>query len=129
MAVLKMVFNPIFVNIILITKRWALKTSKFLILPYEDGEQVPGCKLSLYEKIEIADLLESLGVDVIEAGFPISSPEDFKSVQEIAGRIKNATICALTRANEKDIDAAAASLKQASKGRIHTGNWHLRISY
>ncbi len=86
-----------------------------------DGEQVPGCKLSLYEKIEIADLLELLNVDVIEAGFPISSPEDFKSVQEIADRIKSITICALTRANEKDIDAAASALKRAYNSRIHTG--------
>ena len=86
-----------------------------------DGEQVPGCRLSLYEKIEIADLLEQLGVDVIEAGFPISSPEDFKSVTEIASRLKHTTICALTRANEKDIDIAAESLKHAVKGRIHTG--------
>ena len=86
-----------------------------------DGEQVPGCRLSLYEKLEIADSLELLGVDVIEAGFPISSPEDFKSVFEISNRIRNTTVCALTRANFKDIDSAAASLKNAFHGRIHTG--------
>lgn len=86
-----------------------------------DGEQVPGCRLSLYEKLEIADSLECLGVDVIEAGFPISSPEDFKSVLEISNRIQNTIVCALTRANTKDIDAAAAALKSAHHGRIHTG--------
>lgn len=86
-----------------------------------DGEQVPGCRLSLYEKLEIADALELLGVDVVEAGFPISSPEDFRSVFEISNRIKNTTVCALTRANFNDIDSAAASLKNAFHSRIHTG--------
>jgi 2-isopropylmalate synthase len=86
-----------------------------------DGEQVPGCRLSLYEKLEIADSLQVLGVDVIEAGFPISSPEDFKSVFEISNRITNTTVCALTRANFKDIDSAAASLINAFHSRIHTG--------
>ncbi len=86
-----------------------------------DGEQVPGCRLSLYEKLEIADSLQLLGVDVIEAGFPISSPEDFKSVFEISNRITNTTVCALTRANLKDIDSAAASLINAFHSRIHTG--------
>lgn len=86
-----------------------------------DGEQVPGCSLSLYEKLEIADSLENLGVNVIEAGFPISSPEDFKSVFEISNRIRNTTVCALTRANAKDIDAAADALKNSYHGRIHTG--------
>lgn len=86
-----------------------------------DGEQVPGCQLNTNEKIEIALQLESLGVDVIEAGFPISSPGDFNSVVEITKVIKNATICALTRAKELDIDAAGAALKHAVRGRIHTG--------
>ena len=86
-----------------------------------DGEQVPGCQLNTKEKIEIALDLESLGVDIIEAGFPISSPGDFKSVVEISKIIKNASVCALSRANEKDIDVAAESLKNAKKPRIHTG--------
>jgi len=86
-----------------------------------DGEQVPGCSLSLYEKLEIADSLENLGVNVIDAGFPISSPEDFKSVFEISNRIQDTIVCALTRANTKDIDAAADALRNAYHGRIHTG--------
>ncbi len=86
-----------------------------------DGEQTPGAKLNMPEKIEIAYQLEALGVNVIEAGFPISSPGDFTAVQEISKRIKNASICALTRAVEKDIDAAAEALKDAVKPRIHTG--------
>ena len=86
-----------------------------------DGEQVPGCKLVTEEKIIIAKRLEELGVDIIEAGFPISSPGDFKSVTEILKAVKNPTICALTRAVEKDIDAAGEALKFAKKGRIHTG--------
>jgi 2-isopropylmalate synthase len=86
-----------------------------------DGEQVPGCKLVTEEKIIIAKRLEELGVDIIEAGFPISSPGDFKSVTEISKAVKNPTICALTRAVEKDIDAAGEALKFAKKGRIHTG--------
>ncbi len=86
-----------------------------------DGEQVPGCKLNLPEKLEIARALEELGVDVIEAGFPISSPGDFDSVTQIAKIIKNATVCGLSRAVEKDIDAAAGALKYAKHPRIHTG--------
>ncbi|MBI35007.1 MAG: 2-isopropylmalate synthase [Flavobacteriales bacterium] len=86
-----------------------------------DGEQVPGCKLVTEEKIIIAKKLEELGVDIIEAGFPISSPGDFKSVVEISKAVKNPTVCALTRAVEKDIDAAGEALKFAKKGRIHTG--------
>jgi 2-isopropylmalate synthase len=86
-----------------------------------DGEQVPGCQLNTVEKIEVAKALESLGVDVIEAGFPISSPGDFKSVVEISKAVSNPTICALTRAVEKDIEVAADALKYAKKGRIHTG--------
>jgi 2-isopropylmalate synthase len=86
-----------------------------------DGEQVPGCKLNLPEKLEIARALEELGVDVIEAGFPISSPGDFDSVTQISKLIKNATVCALSRSVEKDIDAAAGALKYAVRPRIHTG--------
>jgi len=70
-----------------------------------DGEQVPGCKLDTKQKLVIADRLDLLGVDVIEAGFPISSPGDFKSVEEIAKLVKNATVCGLTRAVDKDIEA------------------------
>jgi len=86
-----------------------------------DGEQVPGCKLNTPEKLIIAERLDELGVDIIEAGFPISSPGDFNSVVEIAKLVKNATVCGLTRANMKDIDAAGEALKYAVKPRIHTG--------
>ncbi len=86
-----------------------------------DGEQVPGCKLNTEQKIIIAERLDELGVDIIEAGFPISSPGDFKSVVEISKIVKHATVCGLTRANTKDIDAAAQALKHAIKPRIHTG--------
>ncbi len=86
-----------------------------------DGEQVPGCQLSTVEKVEIAKELELLGVDVIEAGFPISSPGDFKSVEEISKAVSEPIICALTRANRKDIDVAAESLHLAKRKRIHTG--------
>ena len=85
-----------------------------------DGEQAPGCQLNTTEKIEIAKMLERLGVDVIEAGFPISSPGDLKSIQEISKAVTKPVICALSRAVEKDIDAAAESLKFAKKKRIHT---------
>jgi len=86
-----------------------------------DGEQVPGCQLTTPEKIEIARELEALGVDIIEAGFPISSPGDFQSVVEISKAVRNPTVCALTRANKGDIDAAAESLQYAKHPRIHTG--------
>ncbi|MDB5116608.1 MAG: pyruvate carboxyltransferase [Mucilaginibacter sp.] len=86
-----------------------------------DGEQVPGCQLTTPEKIEIARELEALGVDIIEAGFPISSPGDFQSVVEISKAVKNPTVCALTRANKGDIDAAVEALKHAKHPRIHTG--------
>jgi 2-isopropylmalate synthase len=86
-----------------------------------DGEQVPGCQLNTVEKIEVAIALEKLGVDVLEAGFPISSPGDFNSVVEISKNISNPTICALTRAVAQDIECAAEALKFAKKGRIHTG--------
>ena len=86
-----------------------------------DGEQVPGCKLDTKSKLILAEKIDVLGVDIIEAGFPISSPGDFKSVVEISKIIKSASVCALSRANEKDIDVAAESLKHAKKPRIHTG--------
>ena len=86
-----------------------------------DGEQVPGCKLNTKEKIELALRLEELGVDIIEAGFPISSPGDFASVNEISKIITNATVCGLTRAVQKDIEVAGEALKYARRPRIHTG--------
>jgi len=86
-----------------------------------DGEQVPGCRLNVEQKLIIAEKLDNLGVDIIEAGFPISSPGDFNSVTQIAKLVKNAKVCALTRANKKDIDVAAEALKFAKKSRIHTG--------
>ncbi|WP_299261645.1 2-isopropylmalate synthase [uncultured Aquimarina sp.] len=86
-----------------------------------DGEQVPGCKLNTKQKLVIAERLDLLGVDVIEAGFPVSSPGDFTSVNEIAKIVKNATVCGLTRAVENDIKVAAEALKYARKPRIHTG--------
>ena len=86
-----------------------------------DGEQVPGCKLDTSQKLIIAERLDLLGVDIIEAGFPVSSPGDFKSVNEIAKLVKNATVCGLTRAVKKDIGIAAEALKHAVKPRIHTG--------
>lgn len=86
-----------------------------------DGEQVPGCKLNTDQKLVIAKQLDLLGVDVIEAGFPVSSPGDFKSVQAISKMVKNATVCGLTRANENDIKVAADALKYAKRPRIHTG--------
>ena len=86
-----------------------------------DGEQVPGCKLNTEEKIKLALELETLGVDIIEAGFPVSSPGDFNSVYEISKVIKNATVTGLTRAVQKDIEVAAEALKPAVRPRIHTG--------
>jgi 2-isopropylmalate synthase len=96
-----------------------------------DGEQVPGCQLNTIEKIEVAQALEALGVDVIEAGFPISSPGDFKSVVEISNAVSNPVICALTRAVKKDIEVAAEALQFAKRKRIHTGigvsDFHIRF--
>ncbi|WP_310381076.1 2-isopropylmalate synthase [Flavobacterium sp.] len=86
-----------------------------------DGEQVPGCKLDTNQKLVIANRLDEMGVDIIEAGFPVSSPGDFLSVSEICKIVKNATVCGLTRAVKNDIDVAAAALKYAKKPRIHTG--------
>ncbi|MEN8138746.1 MAG: 2-isopropylmalate synthase [Bacteroidota bacterium] len=86
-----------------------------------DGEQVPGSKLNTREKIEIALALEELGVDIIEAGFPVSSPGDFEAVMEVSKAVKNPTVCGLTRAVENDIEVAGRALKYAQRGRIHTG--------
>lgn len=98
-----------------------------------DGEQVPGCKLNSTEKLELALQLESLGVDIIEAGFPISSPGDFESVNQIAKAIKNTSVCALSRAVQKDIEVAAQALKYAVRPRIHTGigtsDLHIRAKF
>ena len=86
-----------------------------------DGEQVPGCKLDSKTKLIIAEKLDFLGVDVLEAGFPISSPGDYKSVEEISKLVKNTRVCGLTRAVKKDIDVAAEAIKYAKRSRIHTG--------
>ena len=86
-----------------------------------DGEQVPGCKLDTNQKLVIAERLDQMGVDIIEAGFPVSSPGDFNSVNEISKIVKNATVCGLTRAVKNDIDVAADALKNAARPRIHTG--------
>lgn len=86
-----------------------------------DGEQVPGCKLNTDQKIIIAEQLDLLGVDIIEAGFPVSSPGDFSSVEAVSKIVKNATVCGLTRSVENDIEVAAQALKYAKKPRIHTG--------
>ncbi|GAT63020.1 2-isopropylmalate synthase [Paludibacter jiangxiensis] len=98
-----------------------------------DGEQVPGCQLNTVEKIQVAKALEGLGVDVIEAGFPISSPGDFNSVVEISKAVTWPTICALTRGVEKDIEVAAEALKYAKNKRIHTGigtsDYHIRYKF
>jgi len=98
-----------------------------------DGEQVPGCKLNAREKLELALQLEKLGVDIIEAGFPVSSPGDFESVKQISLAIKNATVCALSRSVEKDIEAAAAALRYAVNPRIHTGigtsDFHIKYKF
>jgi 2-isopropylmalate synthase len=98
-----------------------------------DGEQVPGCQLNTIEKIQVAQALENLGVDVIEAGFPVSSPGDFNSVVEISKAVTWPVICALTRAVEKDIEVAAEALKYAKRKRIHTGigtsPYHIRYKF
>ena len=98
-----------------------------------DGEQVPGCQLNTVEKIQVARALESLGVDIIEAGFPVSSPGDFNSVVEISKAVTWPVVCALTRAVERDIDVAAEALKYAKRGRIHTGigtsDYHIKHKF
>ena len=97
------------------------KNIKIFDTTLRDGEQTPGAKLNTSEKLLIAKMLEKLGVDIIEAGFPISSPEDFNSVQTISQNIKDSQICALARANPKDIECAAQALNKAVSPRIHTG--------
>jgi 2-isopropylmalate synthase len=98
-----------------------------------DGEQVPGCKLNTTEKLELAVQLEDLGVDIIEAGFPISSPGDYDSVNRIALTVKDAAVCALSRAVQKDIEVAAQALKYARRPRIHTGigtsDYHIKSKF
>jgi 2-isopropylmalate synthase len=98
-----------------------------------DGEQVPGCKLNAKEKLELALRLEALGVDIIEAGFPISSPGDFESVSQVAKAIKETTVCGLSRAVQKDIETAAEALRYAVRPRIHTGigtsDFHIRSKF
>lgn len=98
-----------------------------------DGEQVPGCKLNSKEKVELALKLEDLGVDVIEAGFPVSSPGDFDSVEQISKIIKEATVCGLSRAVKKDIEVAGQALKYAKRPRIHTGigtsDFHIKSKF
>jgi 2-isopropylmalate synthase len=99
----------------------AQETVQIFDTTLRDGEQVPGCKLDTKSKLIIAERLDVLGVDIIEAGFPVSSPGDFKSVFEISKLVKNATVCGLTRAVENDIKVAAEALAQAKRPRIHTG--------
>ncbi|HEY0040469.1 MAG TPA: 2-isopropylmalate synthase, partial [Flavisolibacter sp.] len=98
-----------------------------------DGEQVPGCKLNTPEKVALAMELESLGVDIIEAGFPISSPGDYESVNQISKVITDSTVCALSRAVQKDIEVAAQALKYAKRPRIHTGigtsDYHIKSKF
>jgi len=98
-----------------------------------DGEQAPGCRLNIDEKVEIALRLEALGVDIIEAGFPISSPGDFAAVQAVSHAVRNAVICGLSRSIEKDIKAAGEALKGAKRGRIHTGigasDYHIKTKF
>ncbi|HEX3766944.1 MAG TPA: 2-isopropylmalate synthase [Puia sp.] len=112
-----------------------MKSEKIYIFDttLRDGEQVPGCKLNTKEKLELALELENLGVDIIEAGFPISSPGDFHSVEEISKVVKHASVCALSRAVKADIEAAGQALKKAKNPRIHTGigtsDLHIRAKF
>src|SRR5450631_398082 len=100
-----------------------MKSDKIYIFDttLRDGEQVPGCKLNTKEKLELALELEHLGVDIIEAGFPVSSPGDFHSVEEISKVVRHASVCALSRAVKADIEIAAQAIKKAKHPRIHTG--------
>jgi 2-isopropylmalate synthase len=112
-----------------------MSTNKILIFDttLRDGEQVPGCKLNTKEKVALAIELENLGVDIIEAGFPISSAGDFESVEAISKILKNTIVCGLSRAVEKDIETAAAALKYAKRPRIHTGigtsDYHIKSKF
>jgi 2-isopropylmalate synthase len=118
-----------------LVKKIQMKNQKIQIFDttLRDGEQVPGCKLNTEQKLIIARRLEELGVDVIEAGFPVSSPGDFKSVEAIAKLVTNASVCALTRAVKNDIVVAAQALKYAKKPRIHTGigtsDFHIKYKF
>lgn len=98
-----------------------------------DGEQVPGCQLNTIEKVQVAKALETLGVDVIEAGFPVSSPGDFASVQALSKALTDPVVCALTRSVQKDIDVAADALRYAKRPRIHTGigtsDYHIKYKF
>ncbi|XMD34210.1 MAG: 2-isopropylmalate synthase [Candidatus Karelsulcia muelleri] len=109
------------------------KRIKIFDTTLRDGEQVPGCKLNTSEKIKIARQLELMGVDIIEAGFPISSPGDFHSVEAICKSISEPIICSLSRAVKKDIEVAASALKYAKKPRIHTGigtsQYHIKYKF
>jgi 2-isopropylmalate synthase len=111
------------VEIFLKDRTMTMQTDKVFIFDttLRDGEQVPGCKLNTLQKVKIAEQLDLLGVDVIEAGFPVSSPGDFESVQAIASQVKDAIVCGLSRSVKKDIEVAAAALKYARRPRIHTG--------
>ena len=97
--------------------------------PLRDGEQVPGCKLNTDQKIIIAEQLDLLGVDIIEAGFPVSSPGDFSSVEAVSKIVKNATVCGLTRSVENDIKVAAEALQHANKTKNSHRDWHFRLTY
>ena len=120
-------FSPLFVSGPVLDKGFSCSILTFIMssdrriyifdTTLRDGEQVPGCQLNTVEKIQVARMLEELGVDVIEAGFPISSPGDFNSVVEISKAVTWPVICALTRAVPKDIDAAAEALKYARHKR------------
>ena len=112
-----------------------MKSDKIYIFDttLRDGEQVPGCKLNTKEKLELALELENLGVDIIEAGFPVSSPGDFHSVEEISKVVRHASVCALSRAVKADIEAAGLALKNAKHPRIHTGigtsDFHIKAKF
>ncbi len=125
------VIQPVFLQPLKITM--ADKQVFIFDTTLRDGEQVPGCKLNTVEKVELALRLEDLGVDIIEAGFPISSPGDFESVTQIAKVIKEASVCGLSRAVLKDIETAAAALKYARRPRIHTGigtsDFHIKTKF
>ena len=101
------------------TKTTENRQVKIFDTTLRDGEQSPGCSMNLHEKLEMAQALVDLGVDIIEAGFPIASPGDFESVREIASTIRGATICGLARCNDADIDRAWEALKSAQQPRIH----------
>jgi 2-isopropylmalate synthase len=122
-----------FLSYIKINERFMGQQVHIFDTTLRDGEQVPGCKLNTKEKLELALQLEALGVDIIEAGFPISSPGDFESVEQISKNVKNATVCGLSRAVQKDIETAAQALKYAKRPRIHTGigtsDYHIRSKF